>query len=201
MSVYRQFNEDSLVLATHNAGKVKEISSRLDGMDVKVFSAGDLDLDEPEETGKTFEANATLKALAAARATGKIALADDSGLAVTALDGAPGIYSARWAGENKDFKAAMQRIHDELDDNDSRHAAFVCVIALAWPDGHVELARGECEGHLVWPIRGEDGFGYDPMFEPTDHNQTFGEMEFEAKQEISHRKIALDKIFTRCFKI
>ena len=200
----RIFNENELVLATHNQGKVKEIRARLDGRDVVVFNAGDLGLDEPEENGVTFEENATIKALAAAKATGKIALADDSGLAVSALNGAPGIYSARWAGVGKDFKVAMQRVYDEIQTSatpDNMDAAFVCVIALAWPDGHVELVRGECNGTLTWPIRGADGFGYDPMFVPHGHSETFGEMDFDTKQTMSHRKIALDQIFAKCFTI
>lgn len=200
----RLFDADELVLATHNQGKVKEIRARLDGRAVHVFNAGDLNLDEPEETGLTFEDNAILKARAAAVATGKIALADDSGLAVDALDGAPGIYSARWAGADKDFKMAMQRVYDEIragQTPDDFGAAFVCVIALAWPDGHCEVVRGECRGTLTWPIRGVDGFGYDPMFVPEGHTQTFGEMDFAEKQSLSHRKKALDQIFARCFPI
>lgn len=195
----RQFDSDSLVLATHNKGKIVEIAARLAAMDITVFSAHDLDLPEPEETGNTFEANAALKALAAAKATGKVALADDSGLSVSALGGAPGIYSARWAGESKDFKAAMRRVHDELNDTDNRDAAFICTIALAWPDGHVEITRGECTGTIIWPMRGEDGFGYDPVFQPTGYETTFGEMNLEQKQQLSHRRKALDRIFEQCF--
>jgi|TARA_R110002126_G_scaffold13118_1_gene55850 XTP/dITP diphosphohydrolase len=198
---HRHFHGEALILATHNQGKVKEIALRLERLKITVLSANELKLPEPVEDGDSFEANAALKALAAAKATGKIALADDSGLSVTALSGAPGIYSARWAGDTKDFKAAMARVHDELGDTPNRHAAFVCVIALAWPDGHVETVRGECEGTLVWPIRGADGFGYDPMFQPDGYDVTFGEMDFAEKQTLSHRKKALDKIFAQCFTL
>lgn len=200
MIKHRLFNSGELILATHNQGKVKEISARLSEQNVRVFGADALQLDEPEETGTTFEENAALKALAAAKATGKVALADDSGLSVKALNGDPGIYSARWAGEEKDFIAAMTRVNNELGDSENRDAAFVCVMALAWPDGHVEYARGECDGNLVWPIRGKDGFGYDPMFEPDGYNTTFGEMAFDDKQALSHRTKALDILFDQCFK-
>ena len=199
MKTHKQFTASELVLATHNKGKIVEIAARLAAMDITILSAHDLDLTEPEETGDTFEDNAALKALAAAKATSKVALADDSGLSVSALGGAPGIYSARWAGESKDFKAAMRRVHDELGDTDNRNAAFICTIALAWPDGHVEVSRGECTGTIIWPMRGEGGFGYDPIFQPTGYETTFGEMNLEQKQQLSHRRKALDRIFEQCF--
>ena len=161
----RHFTGDRLVIASHNRGKIEEISALLAPFAIDAVAAGALGIPEPEETGDSFEANAALKAKAAAEASGLPALADDSGLVVPALNGAPGIYSARWAGPAKDFGAAMQRVHRELGDRD-RSATFVAVLALAWPGGGLELFRGEVSGGLVWPPRGERGFGYDPMFVP-----------------------------------
>src|SRR5467141_1785582 len=175
----RPFTDDRLVIASHNRGKVEEISALLMPFGIAALSAASLGIPEPEETGDSFEANAALKAGAAAEASGLPALADDSGLAVPALGGAPGIYSARWAGAAKDFRAAMERVNRELGDWD-RRAAFVAVLALAWPDArdvHVELFRGEVQGNLVWPPRGDRGFGYDPMFVPAGGTLTFGEMD------------------------
>ena len=161
----RRFDASRLVIASHNPGKVEEIAALLARFAIGVVSAGALGLPEPEETGDSFEANAALKARASAEAGGLPALADDLGLVVPALGGAPGIYSARWAGPAKDFRGAMARVHRELGDRD-RSASFVAVLALAWPDGGMELFRGEVAGHLVWPPRGERGFGYDPIFVP-----------------------------------
>ena len=161
----RRFDASRLVIASHNPGKVEEIAALLARFAIGVVSAGALGLPEPEETGDSFEANAALKARASAEASGLPALADDSGLVVPALGGAPGIYSARWAGPAKDFRGAMARVHRELGDRD-RSASFVAVLALAWPDGGMELFRGEVAGRLVWPPRGERGFGYDPIFVP-----------------------------------
>jgi XTP/dITP diphosphohydrolase len=182
----------TLVAATHNKGKLREIEELVRPYGLEVVAADALGLDEPEETGSTFEANADLKALAAAKASGLPALADDSGLAVDALDGEPGIYSARWAGPDKDFAYAMQRVEDELQERgavrpEARTARFVAVLSLAFPDGHVERWRGEVAGTLVWPPRGKNGFGYDPMFVPEGHDQTFGEMDNHAKRKMSHR--------------
>lgn len=176
-----------LVLATHNPGKVKEIAALLDGYVERFSSAGELDLPEPEETGATFEENAILKARAASQSAGLPALADDSGLCVYGLGGAPGIYSARWAGPEKDFDAAMQRVHDELGDNPDRRAAFVCVLALVQPDGSVETFEGRVEGSIVWPPRGDQGFGYDPFFVPDGETRTFAEMAPAEKKAMSHR--------------
>ena len=195
----RKFTEDKLVLASHNPGKVREISALLDPFNVDVVSAGDLGLPEPEETGQTFIANAELKALASARGSGLVALADDSGLAVDALDGAPGIYSARWGGPDKDFNVAMKRVIDELGDAD-RSASFRCALTLAWPDGHVESVEGRVDGHLVWPMRGDKGFGYDPIFVPNGYDQTFAEMDPTAKHEMSHRADAFKKLINACFR-
>jgi len=195
----RPFTGNRLVVASHNQGKVEEISALLVPFAIDAVSAGTLGLAEPEETGDSFEANAALKAKAAADASGLSALADDSGLVVPALNGAPGIYSARWAGPAKDFGAAMQRVHRELGGRD-RSAIFVAVLALAWPDGGMELFRGEVPGSLVWPPRGERGFGYDPMFVPEGGSETFGEMEPSEKHKISHRARAFAKLVEGCLR-
>lgn len=196
----RRFAGGDLVVATHNPGKAAEIADLLASWRVNVLSAGALGLAEPDETGTTFEANADLKALAAARASGKPALADDSGLVVAALNGDPGIYSARWAGPNKDFAAAMARVNAELGSNPDRRAFFVAVLSLAWPDGHVERFRGEVHGTLIWPPRGTRGFGYDPMFLPAGATQTFGEMDPPAKHAVSHRAVAFRRLVAACFE-
>lgn len=195
----RRFTGDTLVIASHNKGKVREIADLLGPYATTFTSAGDLGLPEPEETGTTFVANAELKALAAARA-GHVALADDSGLVVPALNGDPGIYSARWAGPSKDFAMAMRKVEDGLAGSADRSAYFVCALSLAWPDGHVETVEGRCYGTLVWPPRGEHGFGYDPMFKPDGHGITFGEMEPAKKHEMSHRADAFRQLVERCFK-
>jgi XTP/dITP diphosphohydrolase len=195
----RPFTGDRLVIASHNQGKVEEISALLAPFAIDTVSAGALDIAEPEETGDSFEANAALKAKAAAEAGRLPAIADDSGLVVPALGGAPGIYSARWAGPAKDFRNAMQRVHSELGDR-NRSARFVAVLALAWPDGDIELFRGEVAGRLVWPPRGERGFGYDPMFVPEDGVQTFGELEPADKHKISHRARAFARLVEGCLR-
>ena len=194
----RRFDEGRLVIASHNQGKVEEITALLARFAVDVVAAGALGLPEPEETGDSFEANAALKARAAAGASGLPALADDSGLVVPALGGAPGIYSARWAGPDKDFRPAMARVQRELADRD-RTASFVAVLALAWPDGDTASFRGEVTGHLVWPPRGERGFGYDPMFVPDGGTLTFGEMEPAEKHQISHRARAFARLVEAYF--
>jgi len=195
----RPFTDDRLVIASHNRGKVEEISALLMPFRIAALAAASLGIPEPEETGDSFEANAALKAVAAAQASGLPALADDSGLVVPALGGAPGIYSARWAGPTKDFRIAMERVHRELDEQD-RSALFVAVLALAWPDGDLELFRGEVAGALVWPPRGERGFGYDPMFVPEGGRATFGEVEPAQKHRISHRARAFAKLVEGCFR-
>ncbi|MBC7951996.1 MAG: RdgB/HAM1 family non-canonical purine NTP pyrophosphatase [Rhodospirillaceae bacterium] len=196
----RKFSSGKLVIASHNAGKVREIGELLAPYGVDVVSAGDLGLAEPEETGTTFVANAELKAHAAAQASGLPALADDSGLAVDGLGGDPGIYSARWAGPSKDFQAAMALVNDKLGNNPDRSGRFICALALAWPDGHCETFEGVVEGDLVWPLRGLAGFGYDPMFQPKGHAVTFGEMDPNAKHAISHRADAFRKLVAACFE-
>lgn len=194
----QRFKEDRLVIASHNPGKIAEIAELLAPFATGVVSAEVLGLPEPEETGDSFEANAALKARAATDASGLPALADDSGLVVPALGGAPGIYSARWAGPTKDFSAAMARLQRELGDRD-RSAYFVAVLALAWPDGELALFRGEVAGRLVWPPRGDRGFGYDPMFVPEAGALTFGETDPAAKHRISHRARAFAKLVEACF--
>jgi len=177
---------DTLVVASHNPGKVRELQHLIRPFGVDVVAAGALGLAEPEETGVTFEENAIIKAMAAASASGLPALADDSGLSVDALGGDPGIYSARWAGPSKDFDAAMREVERRLAEigattPDRRRGMFVAVLALATPDGGIDLWRGEIGGTLVWPPRGTQGFGYDPMFLPDGHARTFGEMSTDEK--------------------
>lgn len=195
----RRFQEDQLVIASHNLGKVREIADLLRPYGVKVISAGELQLPEPDETGETFIANALLKAHAAARGAGLPALADDSGLAVTALGGAPGIYSARWAGPDKDFNKAMAQVEELLRGSEDRSAQFVCALALAWPDGHSEVFEGTVAGEITWPPQGDKGFGYDPIFTATGQNVTFAEMDPEQKHMLSHRANAFAKLVTACF--
>lgn len=175
-----------LVIASHNSGKVAEIEALIRPIGIDAVPAGELGLDEPEETGTTFEENAAIKAIAAASASGLSALADDSGLAVDALDGEPGIHSARWAGPDKDFGRAMRLVEERLQQAgaitpEQRRGRFVAVLCLARPDGETRSWRGEIEGEMVWPPRGEEGFGYDPMFRPEGHARTFGEMEAAEK--------------------
>jgi len=203
-SVERERLAGRLVIATHNAGKLREFDELLRPFDLTLLGAGALGLEEPEETGSTFRDNAALKARAAARASGLVALSDDSGLCVAALDGAPGIYSARWAGPTKDFGAAMARVESELEARAAPppwRAAFVSVLALAWPDGADEIFEGRVDGVLVFPPRGTAGFGYDPIFLPDGYDRTFGEMNSEEKHGIpadgslalSHRARAFQK--------
>jgi XTP/dITP diphosphohydrolase len=196
----RAFTGGRLVIASHNKGKVAEIETLLGPFGAEVISAGALGLPEPEETGLTFRDNALLKAHAAAQAANAPALADDSGLAVTALNGQPGIYSARWGGEARDFDFAMRRVNEEIGNNRDRSAHFVCALALAWPDGHAECVEGVVLGHLVWPPRGSRGFGYDPMFVANGKTETFGEMNANLKHAISHRADAFHQLVARCFR-
>ncbi len=185
-----------LVVASHNPGKVREIGELLGPLGVEAISAAALDLPEPEETESTFVGNAELKARAAANASGLPALADDSGLEVFALDGAPGVYSARWAGPNRDFKLAMTRVWRELEAKGaSDHSArFVCVLALAEPSGAVESFEGQALGRVVRPPRGDKGFGYDPIFTPNGHTKTFAEMSPDEKLPLTHRAHAFEKL-------
>ncbi|MGS1017315.1 RdgB/HAM1 family non-canonical purine NTP pyrophosphatase [Allosphingosinicella humi] len=193
----RRLQPGKLVIASHNKGKIREIAELLGPYGIEPVSAADLDLPEPEETGNTFIDNAELKARLAADLSGLPALADDSGLCVDALEGKPGIFSARWAGETKDFTIAMARVNDEMADKEpeaGRDAHFICALSVAWPDGHLESFEGRVDGTLVWPPRGDRGFGYDPMFEPIGHPLTFGEMDPADKHAISHRADAFRKL-------
>ena len=193
-STVRTLQPGRLVTATHNRGKVAELRDLLEPLGFEVVSALELGLEEPEETELTFVGNALLKARAAANSSGAPALADDSGLSVAALGGMPGIYSARWAGEPRDFVRAMEKVEKELQavGAEDRSATFVCALAVVWPDGHQEVFEGEVHGTLVWPPRGEKGFGYDPMFVADGEEITFGEMDPARKHAMSHRARAFD---------
>jgi XTP/dITP diphosphohydrolase len=207
--MHRQISGE-LVIATHNPGKLAELRELLAPFGIKAASAGELGLTEPEETGATFRENARIKAEAAAAAAQRPAFTDDSGLAVDALDGAPGIHSARWAGPDKDFASAMRRIEDELGRRgavrpDQRKTHFVCALCVAWPDRHVEEFEGRIDGTLVWPPRGIAGFGYDPIFLPDGHARTFGEMTSDEKHGLpplgsglSHRARAFAQLAEAC---
>jgi XTP/dITP diphosphohydrolase len=189
-----------LVIATHNKGKAREIAALLDGRVGTVVTAGELGLGEPDEDADTFTGNALIKAKAAAETSGKPALADDSGLVVDALGGDPGIYSARWGGPEKDFNVAMGKVNEALEalgtmgSKEDRSASFICALALVWPDGRELVVEGRVDGHIVWPPRGDHGFGYDPIFEPKGEDRTFGEMEADEKHAISHRADAFKKL-------
>jgi XTP/dITP diphosphohydrolase len=183
-----------LVLASHNPGKLREIEDLLRVLDIAVISAGALHLPEPVEDAADFVGNARIKALAAARASGLAALSDDSGFCVAALGGAPGVHSARWAGPNKDFTAAMQRVHAEMGAADDKRAWFVAALCLAWPDERTATFVGRVDGIAVWPPRGHKGFGYDPMFVPADGMLTFGEIEPALKHAVSHRARAFAQL-------
>jgi len=190
----------TLVAATHNPGKAKELVALLDGR-FTILSAGELNIPEPDETESTFVGNALLKARHAADLSGQIAIADDSGLSVTALDGAPGIFSARWAGPSKDFAEAMAKVEERLIEtgSDDRSAWFTSALAVAWPDGPSVVVEGIVRGDLVFPGRGVHGFGYDPIFVPTGYSQTFGEMDPAAKDAVSHRAVAFAKLKAALF--
>ena len=200
----------SLVIATHNPGKLAELRELVAPYQIDAISAGDMGMSEPEESGTTFRANARIKAEAAAKAAGLPAFADDSGLVVDALDSAPGIYSARWAGPDKNFQAAMEMVEQKLGERGAttpaqRSAHFVSALCVAWPDGHVEEFEGRVDGTIVWPPRGEMGFGYDPIFLPDGHVRTFGEMPSEEKhglppkgRGLSHRARAFLKLAEAC---
>jgi XTP/dITP diphosphohydrolase len=206
---HRQIDGE-LVIATHNPGKLAELRQLLAPFGIKAASAGELGLGEPEETGLSFRENARIKAAAAAAAAQRAAFADDSGLVVDALSGAPGIHSARWAGPAKDFAGAMRRIEDELrareaERPDQRKAHFVCALCVVWPDRHVEEFEGRIDGTLVWPPRGSAGFGYDPIFLPDTHTRTFGEMTSDEKhglpplgRGLSHRARAFAQLAEAC---
>lgn len=197
----RKLIEPKLVVASHNPGKLHEMGDLLAPFSIEAVSAGALGLPEPEETGVTFVENALLKAHASARASGLPALADDSGIAVDALGGDPGIYTARWAEtpDGRDFRVAMERVEKAIDGHADRRAHFISVLALAWPDGHAETFEGGVDGALVWPPRGTRGFGFDPVFMPDGHAITFGEMDPAEKDRISHRAVSFAKLVAACF--
>ncbi|WP_422029977.1 non-canonical purine NTP pyrophosphatase [Roseovarius sp.] len=200
----RKFSGDTLLVATHNAGKLDEISSLLKPYGVSVIGAAEKGLPEPEETESTFVGNARIKAHAAAKATGLPALSDDSGIEIDALHGKPGVWTADWAetGNGRDFVKAMTRAHDELVQSGAPQpwtARFCCTLVLAWPDGHDEVFPGRVEGRVVWPMRGNEGHGYDPVFQPDGYSITFGEMDGPQKNRMSHRADAFAKLVQGCF--
>jgi len=191
------------VLASHNAGKVRELNALFAELPVVLRAAEDLELPEPEETGTTFEANAELKALAAARATGQAAVSDDSGVAVHALAGEPGIHTGRWAGEGRDFELARRRVQDRLTaigPEASRRATYICVLCVAWPDGRARIFRGEALGMLVWPIRGDLGHGFEPMFLPDGYAITYGEMTPQHRLRVNARAAAMRQLERALFR-
>lgn len=200
----RRFTEDRLLIATHNQGKLEEMAHLLDPFGVSVVGAAELDLVEPEETETTFAGNARIKAKAAVEATGLPAMSDDSGIEIGALDGAPGVYTADWAEtpNGRDFVMAMTRAWNELEAAkapEPRTACFCCTLALIWPDGHEELFEGRVPGRIVWPMRGDNGHGYDPIFVPDGYDITFGEMDRWEKNKISHRAKAVQAFVEACF--
>ena len=200
----RKFTDTRILIATHNAGKLEEMGQLFAPYGVTVVGAAELNLPEPEETESTFVGNARIKAHAAAQATGLPALSDDSGIEVEALDNAPGVYTADWAEtpKGRDFIAAMTKTHDLLEKKNAPHprrARFCATLVLAWPDGHDEVFEGKVNGSLVWPMRGRQGHGYDPMFLPNGYEVTFAEMDADAKNAISHRADAFSKLISACF--
>ncbi len=212
----RKLETRTIVVASHNAGKIAEIADLIGPLGFSARSAADLKFEEPDETGTTFEENATIKALASAKASGLPSLSDDSGLVVDALDGAPGVYTANWAERedgSRDFGMAMEKVEEALRERGAtsptqRTARFVSVLCLAWPDGHTEVFRGEVEGTVVWPPRGTSGFGYDPIFQPAGYNTTFGEMTAQEKHgwkpgqptALSHRARAFKTFVETCLE-
>jgi XTP/dITP diphosphohydrolase len=212
----RKLDTKTIVVASHNAGKIREIAELIAPFGFSAKSAADLEFEEPDETGTTFEENAKIKALASAKASGLPALSDDSGIVIDALDGAPGVYTANWAERedgSRDFPMAMEKVEKALQENgattpEQRTCRFVSVLCLAWPDGHTELFRGEVEGTVAWPPRGSDGFGYDPIFQPQGYDTTFGEMSSEQKHgwkpgdahALSHRARAFKLFVETCLE-
>ncbi len=204
----RQFTGRDLVIATHNNGKLAEFQALFDGLGLSLTSAADHHLPSPPETGTTFFENARIKALAAAQGANLPVLADDSGMCVDLLDGAPGVYSADWAGDERDFGLAMRKVHEAMDElipdgqawvTANRRAQFVSLLMLAWPDGHIEWVEGIAPGTIVWPPRGTGGHGYDPMFKPDEDDRTYGEMPADEKNAISHRARAFAAMRAKCF--
>jgi XTP/dITP diphosphohydrolase len=212
----RKLNTKTIVVASHNQGKIREIAELIGPLGFSAKSAAELQFEEPDETGTTFEENAAIKALASAKASGMPALSDDSGLVVDALNGAPGVYTANWAEREdgtRDFQMAMEKVEKALQEAgattmEQRTCCFVSVLCLAWPDGHTELFRGQVEGTIVWPPRGTSGFGYDPIFQPEGYKATFGEMSSEEKhgwkpgdpEALSHRARAFKLFVETCLE-
>ncbi|MCC2608241.1 RdgB/HAM1 family non-canonical purine NTP pyrophosphatase [Neorhizobium petrolearium] len=212
----RKLDTKTIIVASHNAGKIREIAELIGPLGFSAKSAAELKFEEPEETGTTFEENAAIKALASARASGLPSLSDDSGLVIDALDGAPGVYTANWAERedgSRDFQMAMEKVEKALADRgaikpEERSCRFVSVLCLAWPDGHTEMFRGEVEGTVVWPPRGTQGFGYDPVFQPQGYDITFGEMSSDQKhgwrpgdaEALSHRARAFKRFVETCLE-
>lgn len=200
----RRFDGDKLVIASHNQGKLREMAELMKPFGVTVTSAADHNLDEPEETESTFVGNARIKAHFAAKSTGLPALSDDSGITVEALDDAPGVYTADWAEtpSGRDFPMAMTKVWTLLEEKQApapRRAAFNCTLCLAWPDGHDEIFEGRVDGQVVWPMRGAEGFGFEPIFQPNGESETFGEMDPARKKSMSHRADAFAKLVAGCF--
>ncbi|MDI2112054.1 RdgB/HAM1 family non-canonical purine NTP pyrophosphatase [Commensalibacter nepenthis] len=200
MTTYRKLNHNSeLVVATYNTGKAKEISSLLAPFKIKTYSARELNLPEPEENGSSFQENARIKALAAAQESKLPSLADDSGFCINALNGDPGIYSARWAGPKKDYVMAMRTMYEKLQFFSDRSCYFISVLCLAYPDGYTCEFEGKIEGEFIWPARGQNGHGYDPIFQPKEFSVTFAEMSEAEKNKISHRGLAFQQFIKNCF--
>ena len=200
----RKFTGPELVIATHNQGKLEEIRHLFEPFKINIIGANELNLIEPDESDDTFVGNARIKAHSAAKLSNLPSLADDSGITIDALNGAPGVYTANWAETSgvRDFVYAMEKTHNALTEVDAsypRSAQFRCTLVLAWPDGHDEVFEGVIEGSLVWPMRGENGHGYDPIFLPDGYNETFGEMDRWEKNKISHRADAFAKLLLGCF--
>lgn len=198
----RAFTEERLVVASHNKGKVREITALMVPYAIEVISARDLNLPEPEETGDSYIANATIKAHAAAIASGLPALSDDSGFEVMAINRDPGLYSARWAGPDKDFSLAMAKVNAAVEASGSkdRNCRFVCALALCWPDGVCVTTEGYVKGQFIWPPRGDKGFGYDPVFQPNGYDQSFAEVDPDWKHSVSHRAKAFEQLIAQCFQ-
>ena len=198
---HRVFKGDKLVIASHNEGKIKEIKSLLEPLKISVLSARDLDIIEPDENGSSFNENALIKSSFVSKKSGLPSLSDDSGICFPDLNSFPGIYSARWAGKNKNFSLAMMKVYYGLKKvkNPTKNCFFVCSLSLAWPDGYDVTVSGKVDGTFSWPPKGEKGFGYDPIFRPLGHNLTFAEMEPNFKHSISHRSFAFKKLIELCF--
>jgi len=197
---FRKFKERALCVASHNQGKVSEIKELLAPLEIKVSEISKINSIPPDENGSSFIENAMIKALSSAKLSNSVSIADDSGLAIHALNGKPGIYSSRWAGPKQNFTLAINKISEKLSSTKDMRAKFICALCLAWPDGHCESFQGEINGKLAFPPKGENGFGYDPIFIPDGYNLTFGQLEPNEKKAISHRAIAFDQLLQNCFK-